>query len=475
MSYLGQISLLLVDDESEIRHYLKRALQKHTDNITTAEDGSLALEEYIQYKPDIVLTDIRMPNKDGIELLKDIKQINQEQMVAIFSGSDDYEFLRDAINFGADKFFNKPVKISAFINELELLAKKVVMQKEHNLYIKILERSFDLEVSSSKERLYEFEQYQDAINKIGCIRKISPDGRVVFVNDKFSSLVGDQHLDEIAHDAFLLTTVDDKKIDTQSFISEILENGEFRAVIKHRTSDQREFFIDSLISSIKDLNGNTSSYFEVGNDVSDIFNLSKKIDKLNIDIVYILGSIAEGRNEEMSNHLKRVAAYSQIIAEKTKLTKDEIELLKRASPLHDIGKITIPDGVLNKQGALSKEEFEIVKEHPVSGYNILKSVDSDIFKSAAIISLEHHEKWDGSGYPKGLKGLEISTFGRITAVADVFDALTSRRCYKDAWSMDRALNVLKDGSGSHFDPYLIDIFFNSLSDIEDTFKAYQDV
>lgn len=470
MSYLGQTSILLVDDESEIREYLKRALQKHTLDIRDAKDGIEALESYKLKKPDIVLSDIRMPRKDGIELLKDIKEIDPEQTVAIFSGSDDCAFLKDAINLGADKFFNKPIKTSLFLEELDSLAKRIVTQKEHKLYIKILEKSFDLEMKNSQERLYEFEQYQNAINKIGCIRKISPEGKVLFVNEKFSLITGGQ----TQEDAFYLATINDKKIDTQEMITEILEKGEFRGVIRHRSSEGKEFFIDSLISCIKDLNGNTASYFEIGNDVSDIFNLSKKIDKLNIDIVYILGSIAEGRNEEMSNHLKRVSAYSQIIANRIELSQEEKELLKRASPLHDIGKITIPDHILNKSGALTKDEFEAVKKHTVSGYNILKTVDSDIFKCAAVIALEHHEKWDGTGYPNGLKGAEISTFGRITAIADVFDALTSKRCYKEAWGMDRALQALKEGRGNHFDPNFIDIFFDSLDEIRDTFKKYSD-
>jgi len=471
MSYLGQISILLVDDESEIRLYLTRLLQKYTNNITTAKDGVEAYKLYKSKLPDIVITDIRMPHKDGIELLKDIKDIDPEQTVAIFSSSDDYSFLKDAINLRADKFFNKPINISHFIEELELLAKRVVTQKEHKLYIKILEKSFDLEMKSSQERLYEFEQFQKAIDKIGCIRKISPDGKVIFVNEKFSSLIGEDR----PEDAFYLATINDKKINTKEMIGEIVEKGEFRGVLRHKSSEGKEFFIDSLISCIKDLSGNTASYFEIGNDVSDIFNLSKKIDKLNIDIVYILGSIAEGRNEEMSNHLKRVAEYSQIIAKNTELSKEEIELLKRASPLHDIGKITISDHILNKNGMLDKDEFEIIKKHTISGHHILTKVDSDIFKCAAVIALEHHEKWDGTGYPNGLKGDEISTFGRITAIADVFDALTSKRCYKSAWSINDALLTLENGRSKHFDPNLLDIFFNSIDEINDSFRRYQDV
>ena len=155
------------------------------------------------------------------------------------------------------------------------------------------------------------------------------------------------------------------------------------------------------------------------------------------------------------------------------LGEAEAELLKIASPMHDIGKIGIPDAILNKPAKFTPEEFEIMKNHAVIGYNMLQGSDRKLLKTSATIAYEHHEKWDGSGYPRGLKGQDIHIYGRITAIADVFDALGSDRCYKKAWELDRILNLFKEEKGRHFDPVLIDLFFENLDKflaIRDTYK-----
>ena len=141
--------------------------------------------------------------------------------------------------------------------------------------------------------------------------------------------------------------------------------------------------------------------------------------------------------------------------------------------MHDIGKIGIPDNILNKPGKLNAEEFEIMKTHATIGYEMLKGSDKSILKVAAIVANEHHEKYDGSGYPRALKGEDIHIYGRITAIADVFDALGSDRCYKVAWEDERIFNLFKEQRAKHFDPRLVDIFFAKLSEflkIRNTFK-----
>ncbi|MCW9026031.1 MAG: HD domain-containing protein, partial [Thiovulaceae bacterium] len=143
----------------------------------------------------------------------------------------------------------------------------------------------------------------------------------------------------------------------------------------------------------------------------------------------------------------------------------EAQLLKQASPMHDIGKIGIPDSILNKPGRHTDEESIIMKTHATLGYDILKNSNRDILKAASIVAYEHHEKYDGSGYPKGLKGEDIHIYGRITAVADVFDALGSDRVYKKAWDDDRIFTLFKEESGKHFDPNLVNIFFENIDEI----------
>lgn len=202
--------------------------------------------------------------------------------------------------------------------------------------------------------------------------------------------------------------------------------------------------------------------------------LNQEIEETQKEIVFLMGEIGESRSKETGNHVKRVAEYSKLIALKYGLGEDEAELLRIASPMHDIGKVAIPDEVLKKPGKLTNEEFDIMKKHTEIGYNILKGSNRRIIKSAAIVAHQHHEKWNGRGYPNGLKGEEIHIYGCITAIADVFDALGSDRCYKQAWELDRILNLFKDERGEQFSPQLVDIFLDNISEIIKIRDAYRD-
>jgi response regulator RpfG family c-di-GMP phosphodiesterase len=144
------------------------------------------------------------------------------------------------------------------------------------------------------------------------------------------------------------------------------------------------------------------------------------------------------------------------------LSEDEASLLKQASPMHDIGKVGIPDSILKKPSKLTNEEFEIMKTHCLIGYDMLKHSDRPILKASAEVALTHHEKYDGTGYPYGIAGEDIPIFGRITALADVFDALGNDRVYKKAWQLDEILELFKQQRAKHFDPVLIDLFFDNL-------------
>lgn len=199
----------------------------------------------------------------------------------------------------------------------------------------------------------------------------------------------------------------------------------------------------------------------------------KEIEATQKEIIFTMGAIGETRSKETGNHVKRVAEYSRLLASLYGLDDDECELIKMASPMHDIGKVGIPDNILNKPANFEPEEWVIMKTHAELGYEMLKYSQRPILKTAAIIANEHHEKIDGSGYPNGLKGSEIHIYGRITAVADVFDALGSSRMYKKAWELDKILELFKRDSGTHFDAKLIELFLDNLDKflkIRDTFK-----
>jgi len=209
------------------------------------------------------------------------------------------------------------------------------------------------------------------------------------------------------------------------------------------------------------------------NDVTEIVELNNAIEETQREVIYTMGEIGETRSKETGNHVKRVALYSKELALLYGLPLEEADRLHMASPMHDIGKVGIPDAILNAPRKLTFDEFEIMKTHASLGYDMLKSSNKPILQAAAIVANEHHEKFDGSGYPNGTSANDIHIYGRITAVADVFDALGSQRVYKKAWELDRILELFKEESGKHFDPKLVKLFMDNLDrflEIRDKFK-----
>lgn len=192
------------------------------------------------------------------------------------------------------------------------------------------------------------------------------------------------------------------------------------------------------------------------------------------ETIFCLAKAAEYRDPETGAHILRMAHFSKHIARQLGLPQDQQDLLLEAAPMHDVGKVGTPDMILLKPGKLTESEFAVMKEHASIGYEVLSTSSSPLLKVAAEIARTHHEKFDGSGYPRGLAGENIPLFGRIVAVADVFDALTSARPYKRAWSIDQAVAFLKDGKGKHFDPACVDAFLNNWQAVLDIRAQFAD-
>jgi putative two-component system response regulator len=192
---------------------------------------------------------------------------------------------------------------------------------------------------------------------------------------------------------------------------------------------------------------------------SEVRKATQEIRDREDELIHRLSKAAEYRDPETGLHIKRMSWYSKHIAAQLGFSLVEQDLILEAAPMHDIGKVGIPDAILLKPEKLTDVEFSFMKEHARIGYEILNGSSSCLMQIGAQIALTHHEKYDGSGYPYGLKGEEIPIYGRIIAVADVFDALTSARPYKEAWSIERSVQFLKDNSGKHFDPRCLEAFF----------------
>ena len=196
--------------------------------------------------------------------------------------------------------------------------------------------------------------------------------------------------------------------------------------------------------------------------------------RAHMETIHKLSAAAEYKDEDTASHIMRMSRYCAVIAEHAGFDAESVDLILNSSPMHDIGKLGIPDAILLKPGKLDAKEWEIMRQHAEIGAKILGNSSSQYLELGAVIAMTHHEKWDGSGYPQGLAGEDIPIYGRICAVADVFDALTTRRPYKEALSNERALEIMTQGRGQHFDPALFDIFLAQISRIEAIQGEYQD-
>lgn len=191
--------------------------------------------------------------------------------------------------------------------------------------------------------------------------------------------------------------------------------------------------------------------------------LSTELEETQMEMIHLLTGLMESTSDETSHHIQRVAKHSRLLATLHQdLNKEDAYVLYHAAPMHDIGKVFIPEHILHKPGKLTPEEFEIMKTHTTQTSKFFRKSNKPILQAAGIISRQHHEKWDGSGYPDNLAGEDIHIYSRIVALADVFDALTHKRCYKSEWSIETAAGYIVEKSGSHFDPYLVQLFQDNL-------------
>ena len=201
---------------------------------------------------------------------------------------------------------------------------------------------------------------------------------------------------------------------------------------------------------------------------------TKELNDTRLEVIHRLGRAAEYRDDMTGFHIIRMSRYSQLLGLAVGMDETEAETLLNASPMHDIGKIGIPDYVLLKPGKLDPDEWKIMKTHVDIGVEILAGSDSVLMNMAAEVAQNHHEKWDGSGYPCGLVGEEIPITGRVVAVADVFDALTTERPYKKAWPIEEAVEFLREQKGKHFEPKLVELFIEILPDILNIREQYSE-
>ena len=229
--------------------------------------------------------------------------------------------------------------------------------------------------------------------------------------------------------------------------------------------------LQALLKNMACLRGSRLKLYNKTNMLQyEIEQAVKTVKERELESLLLLARASEYKDKDTANHILRVGKYSAIIMENLGGSHEDIELMLYSAPLHDVGKIGISDSILNKSSKLTEEEYNIMKTHATKGYEILSGTKSKYLEAGAIIALSHHEKYDGSGYPNGLKGDSIHLYGRIVAVADVFDALISERVYKNSWTLEHAVEYLKSQAGIHFDPVIIEKFLEKIDDAAAVFK-----
>jgi PAS domain S-box-containing protein len=333
--------------------------------------------------------------------------------------------------------------------------------------LNITNKSFQEVLSLSKE-------YENALDESTIVSRTDLEGKIIYANDKFYEITGFSKAEVIGKTHNIVRHEENPDSFYEHMWATIKAGKIWRGTIKNRKKNKEEYIVNSLIYPVKNSSGRVVEYMAIRNDITDIVKLHKEIEHTQREVIYKMGEVGESRSKETGDHVKRVAEYSYLLAKKAGLSEKTAKLLKSASPMHDIGKVGIPDSILLKPAKLTKEEFEIMKTHTEIGYSVLKNSSRELLQTAATVAYEHHEKFDGSGYPRGLKGEQIHIFGRITAVADVFDALGHDRVYKKAWELDRILELFKEERGKHFDPKLVDLLLENIDEFLEIKKLYAD-
>ncbi|MGR9116562.1 MAG: HD domain-containing phosphohydrolase [Gammaproteobacteria bacterium] len=372
----------------------------------------------------------------------------------------------------AGKRYVVDASIVAIVDEAERIDEYVALMVDiTDLYERHERLSLNLK-NDLQARSHLLKQYEQALEIGTSLCVIDPLGKIVSANHNFSSGLQCRPEDLVGY-SFSELVQDCPNFEERVF-AKVYEQGFTSRVMKVRYQEEPEKTLSTIIVGIRDINGEVHSLLSLSQDITDSVRLNEEIMDTQKELLYVMGEVVENRSQETGMHVKRVAELSEWIALKYGLSEQHAEMIKIASPMHDVGKVGIADDILHKPGRLSEEEFEIMKTHASLGYNLLKNLDKPLIKMAANIAHEHHERYDGSGYPSGLSAEQISIEGRIVSLVDVFDALSSERAYKKPWKQEDIIDYIRQQRGRQFDPKLVDIMLNHMDEILAIRNLYRD-
>ncbi len=488
--------VLIVDDEPEIHTITKIVLsgfrfEGHKVHFFSAYSGQQAIE-IMREHPDVavILLDVVMEEDDsGLQVAEMIRKDlgNRFVRIVLRTGQPgqapkekvivDYDIndYREKTELDDKTMFCMMyAALRSYRDIMALEAARHHSERSREGLEKILEASSDL---------YQFNNLRQfaggLLQQLSALLKLSDDALLIKASKSGNDLV---HFDVVASSGAYEHYLDDKN----GLPEDIL--GYFkRACERQQSFSEDDHYVGYFSNRKEDTHllylGGVRDFDELDKTLIKIYTknvniafenllLEQEIITTQSEIISVLGSVVENRSMEAGNHVKRVAQTTRMLALAYGMDEDEADLLYMASPLHDVGKIAIPDSILLKNGKLDDEEMVIMKRHAEIGATILGNSERPIIKTAAIIAAGHHEKYDGSGYPRGLKGDDIHIYARIVAVADVYDALMSKRTYKNSWSHDEAMQYLKEGSGTHFDPVIVKLLAENIETLKKIRQEY---
>ena len=463
---MKDIKVLCAEDHLKTKELYKEILENLFENITCASDGEEAKNLFLKNSFDIIITDINMPKLNGLELAKFVKQNHEDCAIIITSAYSDFEILSEVIDLGVDGYFLKPIDSQKFIDKLLSIANKIQISKKSRHYEALLR------------------EYKDAIDQSSIVSKTDTKGIITYVNDSFCKISGYTPEELLKKPHNIIRHPDMPSSAFKDMWSSLKSKKPWNGVVKNLKKDGGFYYVNAHVVPILNENDEVEEYIAIRHDITELESYKRNLeDKLmkstkeivntQKEIIQTMGQVAEKRSMETGAHVKRVATYSYMLARLIGLNEDEAKLLEQASPMHDIGKVAIPDQILNKKGPLTEDERKEMQTHTAVGYELLKHSKRELLQTAAIVAHEHHEFWNGLGYPRRLKGEEIHIYGRITAIADVYDALGHDRVYKKAWPIEKIISYFQDELGEQFDPKLTEIFLKNIDYFEATRKNFE--
>lgn len=455
MQNAAGLKVLYVEDEEQIRENTHLFLKTIFNEVISVENGKVALDRYAHDSFDIVITDILMPELNGVGMIRKMKEMKSDQIFIVTSACEESSYLLELINLSVSQFLLKPIQTEQMIQVLYDVVKSLYNERKVAEFTEQLKHDLIHQTTL-------LEQYKEVVDLSTIVTKTDLSGNITYANDIFCETSGFSCDEIIAQRHNVLRHPEMNAEFYTDLWNTILKKQTWAGTIKNLKKNGEHYITSTTVKPIVDEYGEIIEFISVSHDITELFDLNEEIRQTQHEMLSLLGEVGETRSQETGNHVRRVARYAKLLGELYGLDEEYIQLLYSASPMHDIGKIGIPDSILLKPGKLDVDEYEIMKTHARIGHDIMKNSPRPLLQAGAIIALEHHEKWDGSGYPRALCGEEIHIYGRITALVDVFDALSCERVYKQPWPMEKILELIRSERGKHFDPALVDLFLEHI-------------